>query len=414
MVTQTKIILFFLYLFASLNLIAQSVGIEKCIDNIDTYEDFNDYKFIDKFVKEKNVIFLGGGMHSVKQEGAERFKLIKYLQQQHGFDVILIERSFCDLYRLNISFENGMNLSDSTSKYIDAALDDYEYEVVKYVYECREKNNNVILGGLDIAKPHYSIYNNPFQFFDNYTYFGGNHEIQFLKNNFNDYSINSELILSSLNSLFAYIIKFSETNPNEGDLLLQVYKNIEALFQYNRQIPYVPFKKQDGSYHRYRDSIMADNFNYFKKKYSNSKIIVLTTTFHITKDISDFSKLSPSLFGKSSKPMGQYISDNMENNIYSIITIVNRGDSKDKRPLKLPKRSSKSLEAVIRRKRVSKMFVDLHELNKAGCSSFYMYPFFSRKKNFAKWYEIYDAVIYIDKVQRSDIYQPNLNLKGWL
>ncbi|HZX75062.1 MAG TPA: erythromycin esterase family protein, partial [Cyclobacteriaceae bacterium] len=71
------------------------------INSIDS-DDFADLKFLDTLVQNKRVVFLGESSHYVADFNILKFRLIRYLHQQHGFEVVVFESGIDDCGWSNI------------------------------------------------------------------------------------------------------------------------------------------------------------------------------------------------------------------------------------------------------------------------------------------------------------------------
>jgi len=61
-------------------------------------ENFEDLHFIDQFLMDKSIVLLGEIAHGVAEQNRIRVRLIKYLHQEHGFNVVAFESSLHDCY----------------------------------------------------------------------------------------------------------------------------------------------------------------------------------------------------------------------------------------------------------------------------------------------------------------------------
>jgi len=405
-----KIIIFIGVFFISESCFSQELfkGLSNSI-NILNYEEktdttFDQFAFLENELTDKEVVFIGGGIHGVKNDGEMRLRLIKYLHEKQNFDVILIERNFYDLLLLNKYCNTDCNLEDSLSRYLDTRLDDYEYDILKYVYETKKTKKRLEIGGLDVFVDYNIMEKSPLFFLGSHNSFLYNDpNIRFLKSEINNPNADKKKMEKSLDFLrFNSLSKSFFKNDSLDNLWLNIYKNIAADYYYKHSVN--KKGKIDGTYYVYRDSIMAANYLFHKKQHKGKKIIVFTSTYHITKGNENYAKLSKDVFGKYAKPMGEYILED-NNKIYSIITIFNEGKVRSDIRLKnssntLPKRDKNSIEYILNKQKYKSVYIDLHKLSYNGDSIFDMYPFYEEKLK-SKWVDMYDGLIFIKKAEPS-------------
>ncbi|WP_282173964.1 erythromycin esterase family protein [Cytobacillus firmus] len=53
--------------------------------------DFNDFSCIDNYIKDKKIVLLGESSHGIGEYYTEKIKMIRYLHEKHGFNVVVLE-----------------------------------------------------------------------------------------------------------------------------------------------------------------------------------------------------------------------------------------------------------------------------------------------------------------------------------
>lgn len=380
--------------------------------------DSNNFSFdcIDSLLTGKTVVFLGGGVHSMN-EGNLRLDLIKYLHQKHGFNLVLHEAPFLAEINISNSLKNAkgyqINLYDTISKYLDDRIDEYEYSLFEYVYQNKQLKEEIELLGLDIHSSyryarlgsidfinmHLKVPLTNEYFKKHFYYLTQTYTREPEKKNFMHFFENL------LNNKEAFL------NDSVWNLSRQAFILIKAKDYYMEQFFFHRnnklLHKDPSTYYRYRDSIMALNFAYYRQLFPDRKMIVLTSTYHVTKGTNNYEDLSKVTFGKGVKTMGQHIVEQGEK-VLSLITIVNRGEV-DPNRFKLvtgkyytPRRQRKSLEYNLNKRNVDYSFIDFHKMATQGDSVFTMYPFYIQPIN-ANWSKYYDGAFFIKYVGPSKI-----------
>jgi erythromycin esterase len=77
-----------------------------------TSDDFSDLRWMDSLVQGKRLVFLGESQHGVNDFNLIKFRLIRYLHQHHGFDVVAFESGAgpCGITNLMKDSLSGMRM----------------------------------------------------------------------------------------------------------------------------------------------------------------------------------------------------------------------------------------------------------------------------------------------------------------
>lgn len=407
--------------------VIMTTGISACKQNLNVTQsnytllnkiDSNSFSFecIDSMLIGKTVVFLGGGLHHMK-EGDLRVDLIKYLHQKHGFNLVLHEAPFLAEINISNSLKNAkgyqINLYDTISKYLDERIDEYEYSLFEYVYQNKQMKEEIELLGLDIHSSYRYARLSLIDFINMHLKEALINE--YFKNHFYylTQTYTREPEKKNFFQFFENLLNNNEAFLNDSvwNLSRQAFILIKAKDYYTEQFFLQRnnklLHKDPSTYYRYRDSIMALNFAYFRKLFPDRKVIVLTSTYHVTRGKNNYEDLSKVTFGKGVKTMGQHIVEQGEK-VLSLITIVNRGEVDPDR-FKLvtgkhytPRRKRKSLEYSLNKKNVEYAFIDFHKMAAEGDSVFTMYPFYIQPIK-ANWSKYYDGAFFIKYVGPSKI-----------
>ena len=64
-------------------------------------EDFKDLAFLPEYIGDKSIVLMGEVAHGIAEQNRIRVRLIKYLHQHHGFNVVAFESGLYDCYFTN-------------------------------------------------------------------------------------------------------------------------------------------------------------------------------------------------------------------------------------------------------------------------------------------------------------------------
>lgn len=266
--------------------------------------DDQDLKFLDSEIENKGIqiFMIGETNHKAGLSYDIEAKIVKYLNEKHGFDLILMED--IDQYiasKFSLEYLNYTNYQVDSSKLLAHTLKYYnlnQFPLIKHIVNSKWSKNPIKLGG--IALYPYGLKN-----------FSEDSTKLKMVNCLQKYFINVESklnwdkvleVISSKNhknfdtSTFNSVIRLLNQNipvyDKSGIYYLQVLKNIKANF-----LTYDNPDKLLNENNLYtlidkfgiRDRQMADNvFFYMNKYYPNRKIIILTTLYHSLKNISGY------------------------------------------------------------------------------------------------------------------------------
>ncbi len=412
---RVGILIALFFLLMSLKSEKRDFHVKSCFHSIDfsiVDSSFIDLEFLTKKLANIDIVFLSEGIHRYKEDGDSKLTMIKFLHEKMGYDLILMEYSFYDLYGLNNAISISGSFDDTLSKYLNKNMPNHIYNVFDYVHKRKVKGDEFDVGGIDIWLNGRSSRTSPFLFFPrNNTSYNDNKQLSFLYENI--YTKGNTEIDSVKRFALRYLHRRTYNNSffasdSLNMLWKQIYDNLMVCMYYfnNSQnigksnLNRFVFGNSIIDHYKKRDSMMYRNFEYLKEHYPGRKIIIYASTFHCRKSTKPF--LNQKKIGNDTKPLGQYISEKYENS-YHIAWIYNKV-AKNYKNKSYFHRSSNSIETYLFKNRYRSGFIDLHELSQQGDSVFTMYPIW-RFKNKGNWTEAIDAVIYMDTARSINKYK---------
>ena len=119
------------------------------LESLDS-DDFEDLHYLDQFLTGKSIILLGEVAHGIAEQNKLRVRLIKYLHENHGFNVVAFESGLYDCYSTN------KNIQDfSTIGILKNALYTFWHttdlvELADYIKQSHSSNNPI--GGFRFSR----------------------------------------------------------------------------------------------------------------------------------------------------------------------------------------------------------------------------------------------------------------------
>ena len=370
------------------------------IENIDPKnETYDGFDKIASAIGDSRVVFLGEQDHGDAPTFLAKTKIIKYLHEKMGFNVLVFESNFLGLNR---SLANAEELRFSTSsQYKDFIFPIWTNcrecsELFNYIDSKKSTDNPILISGMDPQV--YSSEEGPFP-------------IDYLisdlaRNNVFRDSTEWKNITRSLRTLVQDDYE-AVLNPSAIDSLESFFKIAESklkpdsyLHQSLRSFRGFALSALDTSEsNNARDAQMSDNFLWLKDHvFSEEKILVWASNSHLFKGYRD---LPYSIHPSDSINAGTLIADKIEDELYVLGFTSNRGKAgrlyKEKYDLSPPNRNS--FEAFIEETDVEYAFIDFkaNRFDENRNQRFWMKSITHSPNNFY-WTKMFDGIFYIEEM----------------
>lgn len=378
------------------------------INSIDS-EDFSDLTFIDSLINDKKIVFLGESQHGINDFNILKYRLIRYLHQKHGFNVVIFESGIgaCGLTNLVKDSLTGMEML------VHSLMGIWRVKGNCKMMDYLRDNNMELMGvdpnnaalGMNVTQYNYVLKDERLSKnlvkMDSLMFY----EYQIPKNNFFHNKENfTEQVLDSVSSYLIneYLIHLNQIkrnnhiNNNQKKILIKMIESkVQVLSTSNN--------KSDSNFfitNNERDSLMAFNLEYLKDSlYPNQKIIVWAHNAHI-------SKISANKYLNGGGAIGSFLSEETKKEsyvigLYSVSGSYSWGNSPPQ-DIKLRKRS---LEYSYQSFTTKALFV---KCNMIKSKKYYhgIPDYF--KSNISK---LYDGVIFIRNVESSILIPYNKEFK---
>jgi len=348
-------------------------------------EDFTGFSKLDSILKDVEIVMLGEQSHGDATTYETKIKLIKYLHQEMGFDLLAFEGGIYDCHKAWQLILEGTDARTSMAKSLSSVWGTVKefIPLSNYIQDTKDSDSPLQYVGFDNqfytkhSKEHFiKDLSDVIMMIDSeilnekaWLHFVSNTELFF---NFEIKSFKKNDIgkdLKFLNSLIATINE--QDHIDDGDFWVQALKSLHAHYS---DVAFDTY---------YRDVQMADNLIWLKAKYPNRKIICWGATSHFlynSEEVRFRSQIVQLLGGNDYKEddmMGTYIKDKFGDRVYTIGFTAYQGTSGlwRKRRVKTPKKGS--LEALIGQSSYDNFLLplntqDYRDLSSRPLSYFYM------------------------------------------
>lgn len=336
---------------------------------VETSSGIDDFHFLQEMIGDKTIVQLGESSHGVKEFNESKVRIIKYLHEKMGFNIIAFESGLFECYNTNAS-----NLKRDPWKMIESIFSVWRTEEVlklfEYIINTQETDNPLILAGFD------------FQMSGDWT-----SRSKMLREIASIYDIDFAKKLFRTDSLFAVTKK-----PNNIDVmrkyvednqesLKMTYAFLEELIRKNMQdlaikyksnsliplfahqtsismLAYIDFWLDEENEMTLRDKAMADNVDFLKNTiYPNEKIIIWAHNLHIRHHNDE---LAQSDYNKI-KSMGAWLHERYPDDLYTIGLYMYEGQGayNDKTTYDIISHTPNSLESILHSTGYEACFIDL-------------------------------------------------------
>jgi erythromycin esterase-like protein len=129
-------------------------------------ENFADLEFLDTFLQNKTIVQMGEVAHGIAEQNRLRVRLIKYLHQRLGFDVVVFESGFYECAMMNDQIVNLPSLSALKNSLYSFWHTSDLLDLYEYLKQSRSSINELMIGGIDIQPTGDYVRTRP-QFFRN-------------------------------------------------------------------------------------------------------------------------------------------------------------------------------------------------------------------------------------------------------
>ena len=393
----------------------------RSIDPLD--EDFSDLTPLVKKIGGARIVMLGEASHGDGATFLAKCRLVRFLHQEMGFDVLAWESGLFDCLQMEAALHSEMSIEEAIAnafavvswRECGQVLPVFEYARSTYGssrplemagFDCQlraytvERYVKVLFDFLDRADPTLlrDRLRERFQAgFD-----------QFVDGSFKDKSEQRQTFRTTIEELLAL---FSQNEK----LLSQVYAASEIAFYrqtlknllINEEVWYQPSSKSRNSQPagiNLRDVTMGENLVWFvRERYKDHKIIVWAHNYHIMRDAPSIEIVKRNESYEGIVPMGQTVYDQLGDEVYTVAFTAYQGKAGSAwtNPWDIQVAEEGSLEHLFHQTGWPYVFVDFRGLPGGGShwlrQLHLAHPIWYRPMR-ANWTRVFDSIIFIDNM----------------
>jgi len=348
-------------------IIASLIDLESVADG---NEDYTNYEGLQNVLKDVDIVMLGEQSHGDATTFQSKIKLIKYLHQEMGFDILAFESGFYDCQKAWVDIQNDEDVSMTLGKsvfFVWSTMKEFR-PLTEYIDENKHKERPLILSGFDnqwtgkLSSDHYST-----------------DLREYLQNL--DESLLRTREWAHLDTLFNRLGKYDFKKYGEEEAIKDTtYINTLVLaIQSNSSDSLAKFWIQSLKSTKYyiadgflktnfRDQQMAENLIWLREQNPGKKIVCWGATSHFLYNSSEIEMLRfpytvVDNYYQKQPMMGQYIKEKYGDKVYTIGFVAHEGvfGLTSTKKIKLPKENS--LEFTIGNSEYNNAFLDLKQVN---------------------------------------------------
>ncbi|MDZ7742604.1 MAG: erythromycin esterase family protein [Bacteroidota bacterium] len=296
-----------------------------------TSENFEDLQCLKQYIGDRTIVQLGESSHGTKEYNLMKVRLIKFLHQEMGFEVIAFESGFFECYYSYLHLKEHdpevfMKQSIYTIWCCEATLELFDYlnkaqhmdpPLILAGFDCQQSGSSLLSRSDELIKMIGSIdstYAKEVAEYDNW----------FLNNGINDSNYleaNEDLIRTTYANLILFIdINIDEIKsnyPQKAYFPEFVKQSISSTIAYADEMR-AYYQNNKKEMRQIRDSAMARNVSYLKNTlFPGKRIILWAHNVHINHDL-DYNY-------EYGRRMGSWLYEKYSNDIYTIGLYMLRG-----------------------------------------------------------------------------------------
>lgn len=376
--------------------------------------NFTDLAPLKNIFKNVTIVMLGEEAHGEGNVTSAKIRLIKFLHEQMGFDMLAFESGFYNLQKANEDVKNGMRVDTALSKsilYTWTNTKDFD-PLMQYVNDSKKGNNPISFCGFDnqFADFYWSYLTKDiektfegitplseadrklfYSFFDVAVSYG---------NNFSNH--NDSLLFFKDLHLYCDLTKKMK-NKEDGSYWYQVFKSLEA---YSKSSKIFRNSGEDKPWYLIagtRDKQMADNLIWLIEHNPNKKFIVWAASNHLSRNLKTLKETGDTAFFAHYIPMGEYIKNKYGDKAYSMGFTAAEGTWFIKGQMPAPKAvkpaNNNSIECYMQRANFNYGIINYRNLAKDNFlnQEIYSNPFGHNPK-LGIWTNILDGIFFINEI----------------
>lgn len=374
--------------------------------------NFADLRFFAPLLANKRIVQLGESGHGVAEFNMAKVRLVKYLHEELGYDVMAFESSTyeCERAHKNVASLTALELMRACIFGVWHA--DETLPLFEYIKQTQNTPRPLILAGVDeqpssgSVRARSGVFRSAVAVMDT-AYARRVFEVDsaFLANRSPTYaSANRDRLVAFYDSLAAFLRThrraIEAAHPSDRNIAVITRQAAVSMTVFVRQLA----AGQNNVGTELRDRGMADNLDFLLDElYPGKKVIVWAHNFHI-QHRENTRQNAADTTNRQSRTMGVWVAERHRKELYTIGLFMYRGTAagNTRRPYPISQAQSGSLESIVHRAPWRYSFVDFSQARRSRGSEW----MWTHLNGFSWGTEIerfvprdeYDGVLFIDKV----------------
>lgn len=381
--------------------------------------DYSDLQFLKPLLRDKSIVQLGESSHGVAEFNLAKIRLVKFLHQEMGFDVIAFESPLYECYRADARAAQETPVLSLRDCLLPVWHTSEVLELFKYLQQTKSTARPLILSGIDIQQRGWGEHGRPEFLRDaglalDQAYAAEVFALDrdFLEESakggegFNAY-LKSEAprLIAGYEKLMRFIDEHStELKSRLGADYRQARIARQTAFSLAEMIRHRASANRELS--DIRDAGMAVNLDFLRREiYPGKRVIVWAHNAHVRhrNEVIDSSSI---------RRMGSWLVKEHRRELYTIGLYMYRGRvaSNSRRVYEVARARGGSLESILYQARKKFLFLDLSRQKRSAATAWIFEPRLTldwgRDEERLTLRDQYDAIVFIDTVN-----PPNYRLR---
>ena len=371
------------------------------IRTIDPYDDdFKDFKAIEKSIGDASVVLLGEQDHGDAATFQAKSRLIKFLHQKMGFDVLIFESDFY-----------GLSRSWDLTKSGKAPINEYRHNIYplwancaecsdlfKYIESHFDTANEITVAGADpIHSGKYSSENLLAEVEEMI-------EEKQLIQNIEERQLFLDVLRETLNEGYESVV-----TKHQKKFFLSTLDTMEERLEKDsfwhqelRNLNGFVLNAWDSlESNNYRDIQMGDNMMWLiNHKFKDKKVIFWGSNSHIFKDFGQMGVHGPYNDGKDTINTGTYLHRLLQEDLYVLGFTSYHGNAGRLygQPFEIQKPLPHYFESWIHESGTPYGFVDFRDARYRDEERYFWMKALLHRSNLVNWFNLFDGVFYIEEM----------------
>lgn len=381
--------------------------------NNDQDPEFNDLNALKEIIGDAEIVMLGEPNHSSGSASIIKTRIVKFLNQQLDFDILVLESSLFDCYEANNLLQNGITPDTAFSRGVFPIWAESEQfkPLIDFVGGKNKTQSKLFLSGMDFQftgnlsmQQRLTMLDEHIRQIDssanirsykNFTNIFENKKKYLRPNNYSQIDSSERALIRGEIEQLTEVFARADLNISQNAVYHRYLLNLDAYLQFIWQMD---TNKITAEVANIRDRVMGENLIWLKETlYPDKKMIVWGATSHLLHN------RQKKQYPDKMISMGEYVEKYFgEKSVVLAVTAYSgiMGSHVSNSSSKLPDASNKSIEYLMHKAGVGNAYIDIksHDF-RAIFNKPFVARFLGYSNQKAEWCDMIDGIIYIENMQ---------------